>query len=1044
MTDENRGKDRSFIHKRSNEKELRQSSATGRSPGARFDDLPQDRDEAESYGIKVPAGSPEPMTLEQMGDYLRCLTQESGNRFKISNGSGQLRLKSSGDGSPVKLNTGRASDAVGADEVFDTGETGHLDTVHGTTNHFANAPIENLINPGQSGHDVLRDIVPSRQVQETPSFDTTGQNQFPDSDLPKDGIQEKVSAVLNNNRFNSGPSTPFAPSGQTASSIDARPFARSQAQLGVYDNSSPANITYEDMKKLGLTLMLRATGEFVEGDPTNPGVSTAALLPGSVQALPIKLINPKSMWASDLTEDEGAPPELGRDKRGLGIDLVKDNGMSSFGTLNNHLEPFGGVAPIGMVVLGAALVVAVKLAIEGLFAALGAIFSAGDTANPRPQHGPFTLGKSGAPPSEGVFPITLEQLGFVTINHDYITAVNKGIDIFFGGVEDLQRVGQSPGYYAVLVRAIIRSSGRIIEGIVDAVNAGSPVDIAQSLLGIVDIFRSSKVVAFTNVLATLGDRAIELEAGGFLTGDDLLGFGVDASTLPDKISTVDRLTDGPVTRVMKSRSKRGLELAWRNAAPTSLMLLPESVVTAQLDLASPTAKPTSLLGASDLGPTTQFIAGNRIPGDVAANIEDSLESEYVPFYFHDLRTNEIIAFHAFLSALGETYAVNYESDEAYGRVDPVMVYRNTRRTVNLTFWCIATNEGDFDQMWVKINKLMTMLYPQWSPGRLLEDAASGATFTQPFSQIPTASPLIRLRIGDVIKSNYSKFALARIFGLGTPDFDDGSGNFSNAEKIHEGRELVNMTLNRQRENPLTTANTLDAGFTTGDRCFLRPASALGYTPIAPIGEKEEDLNRLVNNAPVKVNVVTPPLPKQLGKTTVAFYEVEIDKPEELGDGYDIRYLVTHDDLMISIDDVFDQLNVVRSEVGPPLPNSIQDFFSSDNNAIVRSFESTAGRGLAGFITNLTMDLHAPRWETNRWASRAPQWVQITLSFSPVHDIAPGIAADGFNRAPIYNVGELANKQAGDPFENDFVRDDFEADQNAIAQQLRPGRKGGTF
>ena len=39
-------------------------------------------------------------------------------------------------------------------------------------------------------------------------------------------------------------------------------------------------------------------------------------------------------------------------------------------------------------------------------------------------------------------------------------------------------------------------------------------------------------------------------------------------------------------------------------------------------------------------------------------------------------------------------------------------------------------------------------------------------FIQPFSQIPTASPMIRLRVGDVIKSNYSKFGLARLFGLG--------------------------------------------------------------------------------------------------------------------------------------------------------------------------------------------------------------------------------------------------------------------------------------
>ena len=32
-----------------------------------------------------------------------------------------------------------------------------------------------------------------------------------------------------------------------------------------------------------------------------------------------------------------------------------------------------------------------------------------------------------------------------------------------------------------------------------------------------------------------------------------------------------------------------------------------------------------------------------------------------------------------------------------------------------------------------------------------------------------------MRIGDVVRSNYSKFNLSRLFGLGTPDFNPGAG-----------------------------------------------------------------------------------------------------------------------------------------------------------------------------------------------------------------------------------------------------------------------------
>jgi hypothetical protein len=42
-------------------------------------------------------------------------------------------------------------------------------------------------------------------------------------------------------------------------------------------------------------------------------------------------------------------------------------------------------------------------------------------------------------------------------------------------------------------------------------------------------------------------------------------------------------------------------------------------------------------------------------------------------------------------------------------------------------------------------------------------------FEQPFSQVVGGTPLIRLRIGDVVKSNYSRFNLSRLFGAGAPD-----------------------------------------------------------------------------------------------------------------------------------------------------------------------------------------------------------------------------------------------------------------------------------
>jgi hypothetical protein len=52
------------------------------------------------------------------------------------------------------------------------------------------------------------------------------------------------------------------------------------------------------------------------------------------------------------------------------------------------------------------------------------------------------------------------------------------------------------------------------------------------------------------------------------------------------------------------------------------------------------------------------------------------------------------------------------------------------------------------------------------------------------------------------------------------------------------------------------------------------------------------------------------------------------------------------------------------------------------------------------------------WDIDR-NSRAPKLLKITVGFSPIHDITPGIDHNGFNAAPIYNVGDIMEAASGD-------------------------------
>jgi len=86
-------------------------------------------------------------------------------------------------------------------------------------------------------------------------------------------------------------------------------------------------------------------------------------------------------------------------------------------------------------------------------------------------------------------------------------------------------------------------------------------------------------------------------------------------------------------------------------------------------------------------------------------------------------------------------------------------------------------------------------------------------------------------------------------------------------------------------------------------------------------------------------------------------------------------------------------------------SALNAFLSPANNAIVRSFKSSGGKGLAGFIESMNFDWYnQTTWEVEQEGSIAPKMCKVTINFTPIHDISPGIDHHGYNRAPVYRVG----------------------------------------
>lgn len=1007
------------------------------------DDIPEKDVDAPLGQAHVPA----PVTLEAMARYLREITtaptNAKGNAYSTDETLSIVKTHNT-DGTPAALVT--PSDSAASVFASST-DKDVIMSIAGQM--FDKDTIEKLRDPKTGLHEVLRTIIPS----------SPGRN--PASTTPDNApeIQKKISGILQKNRFNPTPGkSPFLGLATAASEIDSRPIGVGQGQLGVYD-AKPATeateVTYEKMKRVGLALMLRATGEFIDGNPEDAGVNIGAIIPGSAQLLGAKVIDRKSMWASDLSTEQGRPPNIGIREKASSLDLTLDgNGAESYGSLNSYVEPFAGFAPLGMLTLGAALIIALRLLSEGfelIFSAISPPSVLGtDPTIPKPEGSIRLMGSSNnqsLSQSESAFAF----FGFITTQHNYSETFDRGVDVFFGfnGIDDIVKGGkrllESPGYYVVMIREIIRSGAKIVESIADAFSSG-PLEAVQGLLGLVDVIRSSKIVGYFNMVTRLGDIILKLEDEGIIT-EFSMGAAAEPGNLPDggKISTIDRMIDNAASHIMKNRIRpNDPTLAWRTASTPSAYLLPAVVLNASDYL--PESSKIELTTFTDVPKDIRYSVVSspespRLDAEIVQKIEAELDSEYVPFYFHDLRTNEIVSFHAFLEACTDAFNVSYDSGNYMGRVEGVHVYNRTERTINLTFKVVATNYNDFDVMWWKINKLITMLYPQWSKGRKVIETAGQNEFIQPFSQTISSSPVIRLRLGDVLKSNYSKFSLARLFGLGSNDFivDGNKTDPARIKKMVEFQKKAAEIKEAILTKPITTEQLDRYGYKKdykawlmpgGEPMFVKDLNSLVGPPVpaalsstAPLKQIDKKMKITVT----KVNAV------QTSKKHIEpLYYVTLDEPgENIDPG---PYAVSFHQLQPDDKDIGQQ--VVKSGVSQPEEidaaklKAVDEFFSSEN-AIVKSFESTTGRGLAGVIKSMTFDWVKPTWDTSGLGNRAPQWAEIALVFQPIHDIAPGIDSNGFNRAPVYNVGSIVNNVAGTNAADQKSNDIFDNNHSAI-------------
>ena len=905
-------------------------------------------------------------------------------------------------------------------------------------------------NADLSGNNLLKDY--SKKLE-------------PHGKAGKDGPIEKqvLERLADANRYDPGPNSPFIddPNAATESVAMPKGLFSIQRELGKFykeasgdggkQGLSGKKVTVEKLRELAHQMLMRATGDTVAAKQVPKGLAKATnaaikeffgvqlgLKGISVQQLRIGGEIPRGggVESAATGQDEflniaqQGHPNLMIQR--LGPDKNNPSNAVSYGQLNNFLEPFGGLASLGMVVIAASAIAAVAVTGLILSAIVGLFKTAQDPAGleglkDAQQPSTLAMGRYGKDTAGRSFGrIIAELLRIPITDYNFGANILRGLPILVGmpsgskldGASILAELGSvalnivfSPGYYANWMRSILRDTLDTGKSFSNFAQAGGGAQAIESMFATIDAVINSTAYQTLMIAAVLGDRDAQ---GAFGLGDVS-----DADTMfpRGKIKLPDIYSNRAILRNNTSRFGTTNPLSFHTFLANQRM---PTRVTKDAKFAR---------GHEDWKlKDADFAKGVK-------QTEDFLEAEYFPFYLHDLRTSEVLGFPAFIETVTDEFSPNYNPVQTYGRQDPIQLYSSTSRQVGVTFKLVPYNEEDFDQIWLTVNKLIAMCYPQYSLGRFRSlEGKDSKMFIQPFSQVQAASPVVRLRVGDLFRSNYSKSGLAALFGASnidqiTKNKDEAKKNQQVTQKRQELAEAEKKAYAKLQKmlGKMKTGGQEELAGLSGIIQIAKGAKVskiASIVTIAAVGKKTRRTQRGFYRLGSPAGIIQTP-PSSLVQNGNKWKATVTADTKEGGQGI---YAV--DVANIELDPARAKTRVASMCVAQhealktaTQANATQftfvnkEFFDKDKNPVVRAFETTRGRGLAGVITSLDLDygLADNTFEISP-GRRAPKMITVSLRLAVIHDLPLGLDYNGDLRNPSHPIGKYAGS-FGDPWED---------------------------
>lgn len=160
-----------------------------------------------------------------------------------------------------------------------------------------------------------------------------------------------------------------------------------------------------------------------------------------------------------------------------------------------------------------------------------------------------------------------------------------------------------------------------------------------------------------------------------------------------------------------------------------------------------------------------------IPRALAGSQSGGDDTGYVIEFFH-VPTGEKVSFKAFIKDYEDKYSSQWNSEETFGRMDPIQTFQRTTRIITLAWSVPSISEADAIENLVKAEAFLSMLYPVYeeqdmtpvgpsNPQRkevsideweqIVADKITNSAVTRTVSTM-AAPPLFKLKLANLIAS----------------------------------------------------------------------------------------------------------------------------------------------------------------------------------------------------------------------------------------------------------------------------------------------------